>query len=159
MYLLCYEERAKDNICCCSDASFFSVFLITAYCLMMRSPTVLNVLPVGGDSRKQVMMIFVLAVIGRGSFYALCNWSVFSAQGPGTGNFLALGASRQILGRQLRREVGLISSLACVMGMALGTPFAWLVWSIFRLTLMDTPEWHCCLITEPMPSLSPFPCL
>ena len=37
---------------CC----FFSVLLITAYGIMMRSPTILAVLPEGGDSRKQVMM-------------------------------------------------------------------------------------------------------
>ena len=49
---------------CC----FFSVLLITAYACMMRSPTILNVLPEGGDSRKQVMMIFVLAVIGCAVF-------------------------------------------------------------------------------------------
>ena len=39
--------------------NFISVLLITAYVTMMRSPTVLQVLPEGGDSRKQVMMIFV----------------------------------------------------------------------------------------------------
>ena len=49
---------------CC----FFSVLLITAYGIMMRSPTILAVLPEGGDSRKQVMMIFVLAVIGCAVF-------------------------------------------------------------------------------------------
>ena len=49
---------------CC----FFSVLLITAYACMMRAPTILTVLPEGGDSRKQVMMIFVLAVIGCGVF-------------------------------------------------------------------------------------------
>lgn len=52
---------------------FFSVLLITAYCLMMCSPTVRNVLPVGGDSRKQVMMIFVLVVIGCDCGIGLCN--------------------------------------------------------------------------------------
>ena len=35
---------------CC----FFSVLLITAYACMMRSPTILSVLPEGGDSRKPV---------------------------------------------------------------------------------------------------------
>lgn len=49
---------------CC----FFSVLLITAFACMMRSPTVLSVLPEGGDSRKQVMMIFVLTVIGCAVF-------------------------------------------------------------------------------------------
>ena len=34
---------------CC----FFSVLLITAYVSMMQAPTVLAVLPEGGDSRKQ----------------------------------------------------------------------------------------------------------
>lgn len=44
--------------------SFFSVTLVTAYSLMMRSPTVMDVLPEGGDSRKQIMMVFVLTILG-----------------------------------------------------------------------------------------------
>lgn len=119
---------------------FFSVLLITAYCLMMRSPTVLNVLPEGGDSRKQVMMIFVLAVIGCGAFTLYAAGLFFRYKSREMGTFLALGASRTVLARQLRREVGVIAALACGLGMLLGTPLAWLVWSIFRLTLMDTPE-------------------
>ena len=42
------------SLCC-----FVSVLLITAFVSIMRSPTVLSVLPEGGDSRKQVMMIFI----------------------------------------------------------------------------------------------------
>ena len=34
----------------------------------------------------------------------------------------------------------MIAVLACATGMVLGTPLAWLIWSIFRLTLIDTPE-------------------
>lgn len=49
---------------CC----FFSVLLITAYACMMRSPTILTILPEGGDSRKQVVMVFVLAVLGCAVF-------------------------------------------------------------------------------------------
>ena len=49
---------------CC----FFSVLLITAYACMMRAPTILTILPEGGDSRKQVMMVFVLAVLGCAVF-------------------------------------------------------------------------------------------
>jgi putative ABC transport system permease protein len=119
---------------------FFSVLLITAFCLMMRSPTVLNVLPVGGDSRKQVMMIFVLAVIGCGAFTLYSAGLFFRYKSREIGIFLALGASQAILARQLRKEVGSIAALACAGGMVLGTPLAWLVWSIFRLTLIDTPE-------------------
>ncbi len=119
---------------------FFSLLLITAFCLMMRSPTVLNVLPEGGDSRKQVMMIFVLAVIGCGAFTLYAAGLFFRHKSREMGIFLALGASRAVLARQLRREVSVIAVAACAAGLALGTPLAWLVWSIFRLTLIDTPE-------------------
>ena len=37
---------------------------------MMCAPTILEVLPEGGDSRKQVDMIFVLAVLGCAVFTA-----------------------------------------------------------------------------------------
>lgn len=37
---------------------------------MMRSQTVLQVLLEGGDSRKQVMAIFVLTIVGYGVFTA-----------------------------------------------------------------------------------------
>lgn len=119
---------------------FFSVLLITAFCLMMRSPTVLNVLPEGGDSRKQVMMIFVLAVIGCGAFTLYAAGLFYRHKSREMGVLLALGASRAVLARQLRREVSVIAAASCALGMALGTPLAWLVWSVFRLTLMDTPE-------------------
>lgn len=61
------RRKNKRNYALLFGCLIFSALLITAYCLMMRSPTVLNTLPEGGDSRKQVMMIFVLAVIGCGA--------------------------------------------------------------------------------------------
>lgn len=134
------RKKSRGQYLLLFGSLFFSVLLITAFCLMMRSPTVLNVLPVGGDSRKQVMMIFVLAVIGCGAFTLYAAGLFFRQKSREMGTFLALGASRKLLAGQLRREVGTIAVLACAIGMALGTPLAWLVWSIFRLTLMDTPE-------------------
>ena len=90
--------------------NFISVLLITAYVTMMRSPTVLQVLPEGGDSRKQVMMIFVLAVIGCGVFTTYAASLFFRSKARETGIFLALGrptawsgASRS---RRLRRWPG-----------------------------------------------------
>ena len=56
-------QYALLTLCC-----FVSVLLITAYASMMGSPTVLSVFPEGGDSRKQMTMIFVLAVLGCGVF-------------------------------------------------------------------------------------------
>ena len=118
----------------------FSTLLMTAYCMMMYSPTVQNTLPEGGDSRKQVMMIFVLAIIGCGAFVLYASGLFLRQKSHDVGILLALGAPRTTLMHQLRRNLLVLASCACAAGMALGTPLSWLIWSLFRLTLADTPE-------------------
>jgi hypothetical protein len=107
---------------------------------MMRSSTVLSVLPEGGDSRKQVMMIFVLAVIGCGVFTTYASSLFFRYKSRETGIYLALGASKKQIRTELRREVALISFGSCALGAALGTPLAWLIWRLFQLFIVDTSE-------------------
>ena len=119
---------------CC----FFSVLLITAYVCMMRSPTILNVLPEGGDSRKQVMMIFVLAVLGCGVFTTYASGLFFRQKSRETGIFLALGATRRQLWARQSRELAAISLGSCALGAALGGPLAWLLWQVFRMCVVDT---------------------
>ncbi len=121
---------------CC----FFSVLLITAYVCMMRSPTILTVLPEGGDSRKQVMMVFVLAVIGCAVFTTYAAALFLRQKSRENGVFLALGASRKQVQGELFRELGVISVGACALGAALGAPLAWLLWKVFRLCVVDTEE-------------------
>ena len=121
---------------CC----FFSVLLITAYVCVMRAPTILAVLPEGGDSRKQVMMIFVLAVIGCAVFTTYASGLFFRQKSRETGVFLALGASRAQIRRELFRELGVISLGSCAAGAILGGPLAWMLWQVFRLCVVDTEE-------------------
>ena len=121
---------------CC----FFSVLLITAYVCMMRSPTVLDVLPEGGDSRKQMMMIFVLAVIGCAVFTTYAAGLFLRQRSRELGIFMALGASRAQVRGVLQRELAGVSVISCVLGAALGMPLAWALWSLFRTFLVDTQE-------------------
>lgn len=121
---------------CC----FFSVLLITAYVSMMRSPTILAVLPEGGDSRKQVMMIFVLAVLGCAVFTTYAAGLFFRQKSRETGIFLALGASRRQLKRELCKELAVLSIGACGLGALLGAPLAWCLWQVFRALVVDTQE-------------------
>ena len=121
---------------CC----FFSVLLITAYACMMRAPTILTILPEGGDSRKQVMMVFVLAVLGCAVFTTYAAGLFFRQKSRETGIFLALGASRRLLHRALGRELAVIALLSCTAGAALGAPLAWGIWQLFRLFLVDSQE-------------------
>lgn len=119
---------------------FFSVLLITAYASIMRSPTVLAILPEGGDSRKQIMMVFVLAAVGCGAFALYSASLFFRYKSREAGIFMVLGASRKKLSRQLFQELALISGGSCLAGALLGTPAAWGVWQLFRLFVVDTEE-------------------
>ena len=130
------RRRNKKQYALLSGCCFFSVLLITAYVCMMRAPTILNVLPEGGDSRKQVMMIFTLAVIGCAVFTTYASGLFFRQKSRETGVFLALGATRTQVRGELYRELGVISLGSCAAGAALGGPLAWVLWQV----LPQTPE-------------------
>ena len=134
------RRKNKGQYALLAGCSFFSVLLITAYVCMMRSPTILSVLPEGGDSRKQVMMVFVLAVIGCAVFTAYAAGLFFRQKSRETGVFLALGATRRQLQREMGKELAVISLGSCAAGAALGGPLAWGVWQLFRLFLVDSQE-------------------
>ena len=134
------RRKNKGQYVLLAGCSFFSVLLITAYACMMRAPTILSVLPEGGDSRKQVMMVFVLAVIGCAVFTAYAAGLFFRQKSRETGVFLALGATRRQLQAELGKELALISLCSCAAGAILGGPLAWGIWQLFRLFLVDSQE-------------------
>ena len=123
-----------------AGCTFFSVLLITAYACMMRSPTVLTILPEGGDSRKQVMMVFVLAVLGCAVFTTYASGLFFRQKSREIGTFLALGATRHQLKTELSKELALLALGSCAAGALLGVPLSWGIWQIFRTMIVDTEE-------------------
>lgn len=134
------RQKDKGRYALLTGCCFFSVLLITAYVCMMRAPTILSVLPEGGDSRKQVMMVFVLAVIGCAVFTTYAAGLFFRQKSRETGVLLALGASRHQLQKELYKELVLISLSSCTAGALLGSPLAWCIWQLFRLFLVDSRE-------------------
>ena len=134
------RKKNKGNYLLLFGCTFFSVLLISAYLTMMRSPMVLNVLPIGGDSRKQVMMIFALAAIGC-IVFVLYAASIFLRQkSQEIGVFMALGASKSQIKSKIRKEFALFSLASCGMGILLGIPLAMGIWQMFKLFLVDTDE-------------------
>lgn len=134
------RRKNKGQYALLSGCCFFSVLLITAYVCMMRSPTILSVLPEGGDSRKQVMMVFVLAVIGCAVFTTYAAGLFFRQKSRETGVFLALGASRRQLKAELQRDLAAIAFGSCAVGAIWGKPLAWGLWQVFRALVVDTEE-------------------
>ena len=134
------RRKNKARYALLAGCCFFSVLLITAYACMMQAPTILSVLPEGGDSRKQVTMVFALAVIGCAVFTTYAAGLFFRQKSRETGVFLALGASRCQLQKELYKELLLLSLCSCAAGAILGEPVAWCIWQLFRTFLVDSQE-------------------
>lgn len=120
--------------------NFISLMLITAYSAMMFSPTVLNTLPEGGDSRKQVIAIFVLACFGCVVFTIYASNLFFRMKSREIGIMMALGASRERLAPGLFKEIAVLSGGSAAAGIIMGVPFAWILWQAFYLFLANTED-------------------
>lgn len=122
-------KQAKLYLFC----NFVSLLLITAYSAMMFSPTVLLVLPEGGDSRKQMAAIFVLALFGCVVFTVYASGLFFRKKAKQLGTLMALGASGRRLLPGLLGEVFVLSAVSSLLGIAAGFPFVWILWNSFKV--------------------------
>ena len=110
--------------------NFMALMIVSAYAAMMFSPTVQTVFPPGGDSRKQMNMIFVMTLFGCVVFTLYASALFFRHKSRQLGILMALGASRSRLFPGLFREVILLSSISCAVGIIAGFPFVSIVTKI-----------------------------
>ena len=75
----------------------FSIAIVSAYALLLFSPTVMEVLPVGGDSRKQAFGIFAVVCIGCLAFSMYASILFYKKKQKELGIMLALGGNRKKL--------------------------------------------------------------
>ncbi|MGM0213831.1 FtsX-like permease family protein [Enterococcus sp. AZ109] len=118
----------------------FAVLLITSYAATLFSPTVQKVLPPGGDSRKQIYMIFAIALIGCLMFAIYATGLFFKYKSRETGVFLALGASKRVLAKTFYKELAKIWAACSFCGIILGNITSFVVWQLFRLLVIDTEQ-------------------
>ena len=135
------RRKNKGQYALLAGCSFFSVLLITAYVCMMRSPTILSVLPEGGDSRKQVMMVFGPGGHRLRRVHRLRRRAVLPAEVPGDwACSWPWGPPGSSSGGSWGKKLAVISLCSCAAGAILGGPLAWAVWQLFRLFLVDSQE-------------------
>lgn len=120
--------------------NFIASMIISAYSALMYSKTVQTVFPIGGDSRKQMYAIFVMALVGCVVFTIYASQLFFRHKSRQLGILMALGASKKYLAHGLFREVFFLSSFSIALGVLAGFPFVRGTWSLFRLTLVDSPD-------------------
>lgn len=117
-----------------------SVLLVTSYALMFFSPTVMNILPAGGDSRKQGYMIFSIAIIGCAVFTTYASSLFFKYKSREFGILMALGERKSNIKKVLLRELLFIIPICLVTGIVLSIPTSYGIWKLFQIFIVDTKE-------------------
>ena len=92
--------------------NFMALMIISAYSALMLSPTVQKVFPKGGDSAKQMYMIFVMTLVGCVVFTIYALGLFFRHKSGQLGVLMALGASRRRLAPGLYQEVIFLSGVS-----------------------------------------------
>ncbi len=117
----------------------FSIAVVSAYALLLFSPTVLEVLPIGGDSRKQAFGIFAVICIGCVAFSMYASILFYKKKQKEIGIMLALGGNRKKIYNAIVKE-NLAMSLFCLfVGVALAFPINKGIWGIMHW-FIDSPE-------------------
>uniref|UniRef100_UPI0040569DFF ABC transporter permease n=1 Tax=Agathobacter sp. TaxID=2021311 RepID=UPI0040569DFF len=111
----------------------FAVMLIASFISMVLNPAIQNVLPSGGDSRKIVYMIFIIAIIGCSIFIIYATRLFLRYRSREIGVFLALGAEKKQLSKAVYGELSKIGVLYSLIGMVLGFMLAYMALKIFRI--------------------------
>ncbi|MDL2219238.1 ABC transporter permease [Ruminococcaceae bacterium OttesenSCG-928-O06] len=132
------RKKGFKNYVLITVCIFISILLITAFSIVMQSNTVQTVLPEGGDSRKQVTMIFSLAIAGCAMFTAYASTLFFRSKSRELGIFMALGTKKSTVARLLFGDLGLVTLVAAAAGIVLGTPMAIGIWQVFRLIVASS---------------------
>ncbi len=117
----------------------FAVTIISAYSLLLFSPTVMNILPVGGDSRKQAFGIFAAICIGCVAFTFYSSLIFFKRKQEELGIMMALGGNRKKLYGAIAKETGIMGLISLVTGILLAFPINKGIWGILRL-FVNTEE-------------------
>lgn len=117
-----------------------SVLLVTSFALMFFSPTVMNIFPKGGDSRKQGYMIFSIAIVGCAVFTTYASSLFFKYKSREFGILMALGERKSKLKKVLLKELLFIIPICLVAGIFLSVPTSYGIWKLFQIFIVDTKE-------------------
>lgn len=134
------RRKSIGNYRLLATCNFISVLMISAFAVVMQSNTVQTMLPVGGDSRKQMTMIFILAIAGCAVFTIYASTLFLRSKSREIGIMMALGARKKELAGLLFGDLALISLASSLSGLILGTPLAAGIWQLFRLLVVDSVD-------------------
>lgn len=114
-----------------------AVTFITSFSIILFSPMIQKTFPEGGDSRKQITLIFIVTFIGCWIFviYALMLFLRYKSKEIGVQ--LALGATKSKVKKYLSKEIRKIMVFNTVNGGILGVVLSFIFWEAFKNMFVD----------------------
>lgn len=119
---------------------FLSVLLVSSFTMMFFSPSIQEFLPSGGDTRKLMWLLLGVVTVGCLIFTLYGGSLFFRKKSREFGVFLALGARKKILARQLAKEVAFVVGRYILLGSFLAVPVSYLIWKIFQILIINTSQ-------------------
>lgn len=119
---------------------FLSVLLVSSFTFMFFSPSIQEFLPPGGDTRKLMWLMLGVVAIGCLFFTLYGSGLFFRKKSREYGVMLALGAQKQELAGQLLAELSAVVGKYVITGILLAVPVSYLIWKLFQVLIIHTPQ-------------------
>ena len=134
------RKNSKGQYTLLGVCIFLSVLMVSAFAFLYFSPTVQELLPTGGDTRKLSWLLFFVTAAGCTIFTIYGADLFFKNKSREFGVFLALGEQKRKLEAQLFREVALILLKYVLLGILSAIPVSWLIWKAFSKMLIGADQ-------------------
>lgn len=119
-----------------------SVMLVSALTLFMTSPFVMSRLPVGGDSRKMLYMVYAVAVIGCVLFTVYATSLFLRFKSREIGVLLALGTDMRTLTKTLMKEIGGLTVKIAVLSILAGAVLSFGIGKLYESMIQSAGGDH-----------------
>ena len=110
----------------------FANLLVSSFFGLLFSDYIQSALPEGGDSRKQIYLIFGIAVVGCFVFVLYAMGLFLRYKSKELGVFLALGTEKKHMSNALLKEVFSLGLSATVVGILIGNMFSMLIGKVME---------------------------
>ena len=126
------HKNNKGNYRILEICILISVLLVSSYSYMYFSPTVQNLLPEGGDTRKVSWLMFGMTMFGCILFTVYGINLFFKYKSKEVGIFLALGEQKNKIAINITRELSNIIIKNSFLGLITAAPVSFIIWKIFQ---------------------------
>lgn len=132
------RKKNRDQYLLLGICIFLSVILVTSFTMMYFSPSIQELLPPGGDTRKLMNLMMGVVMIGCLIFTLYGSSLFFRKKSREFGVMLALGEERGALAGQLAKELAAVVVKYVLSGILLAVPVSYLIWKLFQAIALNT---------------------